>query len=61
MSQKRLNGLALINVHYNMSIDYEIILNIFAQNYRHRLLLIDITDEEAVDKQDELINKELST
>ena len=46
MSQDRLNGLALLYTHSNLKIDYEILINIFARNFRHRLELIDILNED---------------
>ena len=50
MSQERLNGLALLFVHYDIEIDYEEVLNIFARNYKHRLQFIDILNDGACDQ-----------
>ena len=46
MKNERLNGLALLCIHYDMNIDYEEVLDIFARRYRHRLQLLDILNSD---------------
>ena len=42
MSQERLSDLALMHVKYNMDLDLEQIINIFAKKHPHRMLFADI-------------------
>ena len=48
MSENRLSSLAVLNIHRDIEVDLDEVLNIFATDYPHRLELIDIlsTDEE---------------
>ena len=46
MKNERLNGLALLSIHYDMQIDYEKVLDIFARRFRHRLQLLDILNSD---------------
>ena len=40
MTSERLSGLAMMNIHYEKPIDYDAVVQIFAERYR-RMLLID--------------------
>ena len=42
MDQDRLSSLALMNIHRDVDIDFNKVLDIFARDYPHRLLLVDI-------------------
>ena len=42
MGQTRLNGLALLHVHYSMDINLSEVVNIFARKHERRLCMLDI-------------------
>ena len=42
MGQDRLSGLALLNAHREVDINYEDLLDIFGREYRHHLKMVDI-------------------
>ena len=42
MVQERLSSLALANIHRDINLDPEKVLDLFAQDYLHRLDLLDI-------------------
>jgi len=44
VGQERLNGLAMMNFHYDMDIDYDAVLDIFARKHPHRMALMNVLD-----------------
>ena len=44
--QSRLNGLAMINFHYELDIDCEAILDLFARKHPRRLVLCNLLDSD---------------
>lgn len=46
IGQDRFSSLALVNIHSEIDIDFQKVLDIFATDYQHRLLLKDILDTE---------------
>ena len=46
MTTERLSGLALMKIHYEKPIDYNAVVQLFAEGYPQRMLLIDpVVDE----------------
>ena len=41
MTTKRLSGLALMNIHYEKPVNYDAVVQIFAEKYPRRMLLVD--------------------
>ena len=46
MGQERLTGLALMHFKYDLDIDYNTILDMFARKYPRRMAFIDILDSD---------------
>ena len=45
MGQERLSGLALMHINYGTELDFEEIINIFAQKHSRRMVLADILQD----------------
>jgi len=41
MTTERLSGLALMNIHYEKSVDYDAVVQLFAERYPQRMLPVD--------------------
>ena len=41
MTTERLSGLALMNIHYEKPVDYDAVVQLFAERYPRRMLLVD--------------------
>ena len=41
MTTERLSGLALMNIHYQKPVDYDTVVQLFAERYPRRMLLVD--------------------
>jgi len=41
MTTERLSGLALMNTHYDKPVNYDAVVQLFAERYPRRLLLVD--------------------
>ena len=44
MTNQRLNGLAMMHSHYDIQIDYDAVIDIFAKKHPRRLRLVNILD-----------------
>ena len=54
MTTERLSGLALMNIHYEKPIDYNAVVQLFAEGYPQRMLLIDPVVDETKLKKDKM-------
>ena len=45
MTTERLLGLAMVNIHYEKPIDYDAVVQFFAERYRRMLLVDPMFDE----------------
>ena len=46
MGQKRLNALALINIHREVNIDVEKVIDLFARKHPRRMVLVDLSNSD---------------
>ena len=49
MTTERLSGLALMNIHYEKPVTYDAVVQLFAERYPRRMLLIDPVFDETQD------------
>ena len=46
MTTQELSGLALMNIHYEKPVDYDAVVQLFAERYPRRMLLVDSVFDE---------------
>ena len=46
MTTEGLSGLALMNIHYEKPVDYDAVVQLFAERYPRRILLVDSVFDE---------------
>jgi len=50
MTAERLSGMALMNIHYEKPINYDAVVQLFAERYPRRMILVDSVFDETQNK-----------